>query len=157
MCNTDWIGDDWCDDVCNHPELQFDGGDCCLNTIINDACQECFCYETCSVHKLADPHHVVPPPPVWIEPDESVCTSDMIGNGICSGVCNTEEFEFDGGDCCHDIVVQHFGNCGQDCKCHDTNYLHLYLICPYIEMLGDGYCDVECNFPQTQFDKGDCS
>ena len=155
-CNAAWIGDTMCDDSCNHPKLQFDGGDCCFSTVNSLACTDCFCYNTCSQHELDDPYIEIPPPPVWTIPDESFCSPEMIGNGICSGICNTEEFEFDGDDCCYDLVVQHFYNCGQTCECHQTNYVHIFIVCPFIEMLGDGHCDWECNIPQTDFDKGDC-
>jgi len=49
----DWKNDAICDDVCNVPEFQFDGGDCCLDLVASAWCWHCFCYDDCSVH---DPH-----------------------------------------------------------------------------------------------------
>ena len=46
----DWKNDTICDDVCNVPEFQFDGGDCCLDLVFSNWCSHCFCYDDCSVH-----------------------------------------------------------------------------------------------------------
>ena len=48
-CN-DWKDDTMCDDVCNVPEFQFDGGDCCLDLVVTNFCSHCFCYDDCSFH-----------------------------------------------------------------------------------------------------------
>ena len=37
-------GDGYCDDSNNNADCDFDGGDCCLNLIINQFCSECWCY-----------------------------------------------------------------------------------------------------------------
>ena len=37
-------GDGYCDDSNNNADCDFDGGDCCLNLIINQFCSECRCY-----------------------------------------------------------------------------------------------------------------
>ena len=29
ICPNDWENDQVCDDECNHPQFNFDGGDCC--------------------------------------------------------------------------------------------------------------------------------
>ena len=44
--------DGHCDDLCNYPEMNFDDGDCCLDTIDNTYCVDCFCYPDCSKHPL---------------------------------------------------------------------------------------------------------
>ena len=62
-----------------------------------------------------------------------------IGNGICSGgEYNTEECEWDGGDC----VVPGYPNCHVD----DPSYI------------GDGYCDNygDFNTAECEWDGGDC-
>ena len=46
------IGDGFCDDICNYPEMDFDGGDCCRDTIDNTYCLTCFCFQDCSKHPL---------------------------------------------------------------------------------------------------------
>ena len=37
-------GDGYCHDSNNNADCDFDGGDCCLNLIINQFCNECWCY-----------------------------------------------------------------------------------------------------------------
>ena len=44
--NTDWVGDNYCDDVNNNLECNFDGGDCCPPHWYSDwdqYCQACEC------------------------------------------------------------------------------------------------------------------
>ena len=54
-CEPGWKGDEMCDDVCNVPELQFDGGDCCLEKLNADYfCSFCFCYQDCTFHPILD-------------------------------------------------------------------------------------------------------
>ena len=59
----------------------------------------------------------------------------MIGNFKCDKICNTTEFEFDGGDCKFEPT--------EVVTCKD-------------EWLGDGICDTICNNEKFDFDKGDC-
>ena len=40
--------DGHCDDICNYPSLNFDGGDCCQEVIDRSFCSDCFCYQDCS-------------------------------------------------------------------------------------------------------------
>ena len=44
-CNQGWIGDDYCDDINNNFECNFDGGDCCGANVNTDYCNECLCIE----------------------------------------------------------------------------------------------------------------
>ena len=50
VCHSGWKGDKICDDACNVPELQFDGGDCCFDEINAEFCSFCFCYQDCTFH-----------------------------------------------------------------------------------------------------------
>ena len=47
MCTgpIDYIGDNFCDDVTNNEECQWDGGDCCLDTVLTDYCDDCACLD----------------------------------------------------------------------------------------------------------------
>jgi hypothetical protein len=36
----------YCDDRANIEECYFDGGECCLDYVVVDYCEECMCYET---------------------------------------------------------------------------------------------------------------
>ena len=54
-CNSEWIGDNFCDDINNNMDCSYDGGDCCascgdvVNTLL---CSACTCLDpngtTCS-------------------------------------------------------------------------------------------------------------
>ena len=41
-----WVGDGYCDDETNIVDCGYDGGDCCLDSIMTDYCTECQCHET---------------------------------------------------------------------------------------------------------------
>ena len=63
-CTNGWPGDGICDDVCNVPEHQFDGGDCCLDLLVGNWCSFCFCYQDCSFHNISEnPDEGIPGPP----------------------------------------------------------------------------------------------
>ena len=44
-CNSEWIGDNFCDDINNNMDCSYDGGDCCascgdvVNTLFCSACR----------------------------------------------------------------------------------------------------------------------
>ena len=44
-CNSEWIGDNFCDDINNNMDCSYDGGDCCascgdvVNTLFCSACK----------------------------------------------------------------------------------------------------------------------
>ena len=40
-----WIGDGYCDDVNNNEDCQWDGGDCCGNSVNTQYCQVCACLD----------------------------------------------------------------------------------------------------------------
>ena len=40
----DYQGDGYCDDTNNNADCNFDDGDCCLNPVIAEFCNECWCY-----------------------------------------------------------------------------------------------------------------
>ena len=44
-CNQGWIGDGYCDDINNNLDCTYDGGDCCLDYVYEDYCDECLCLE----------------------------------------------------------------------------------------------------------------
>lgn len=48
--NTEWSGDQVCDDLTNTLECDFDGGDCCLDSIDDSQCNECICYNDGTRH-----------------------------------------------------------------------------------------------------------
>ena len=40
-----YIADGYCDDQNNVEECQWDGGDCCLDTVLTDYCDDCACLD----------------------------------------------------------------------------------------------------------------
>ena len=46
-CIQGWIGDNYCDDQNNNEACQYDGGDCCNNTMPgwDTWCSDCLCLE----------------------------------------------------------------------------------------------------------------
>ena len=44
-CYQNWIGDDYCDDINNNVDCNFDGGDCCGSNVNTQYCTECLCLE----------------------------------------------------------------------------------------------------------------
>ena len=40
-----FIGDNWCDDINNNPECNYDGGDCCDPNAGKMYCQVCLCLD----------------------------------------------------------------------------------------------------------------
>ena len=85
------------------------------------------------------------------------------GDQICDDEVNTEECQFDLGDCCD--VQNDFTLCS-DCFCYSAGHLNNSLSkdCPsksglelYLEdYIGDGKCQLELNNVEYFFDAGDC-
>ena len=44
-CNLKWIADGFCDDINNHMDCSYDGGDCCGSNINTEYCTECQCLD----------------------------------------------------------------------------------------------------------------
>ena len=44
-CQGSWIGDGECDDINNTEECQWDGGDCCGDSVVTDHCSACECLD----------------------------------------------------------------------------------------------------------------
>ena len=77
------VGDNFCNDETNIVECNYDGGDCCLSSIIKDRCLQCNCFlhENCAI---------------WVHPS--------VGDGVCNDETNIEECDYDGHDCCKSPV-----------------------------------------------------
>jgi len=105
-CQGSWIGDGECDDINNTEECQWDGGDCCGDNVVTDHCSACEC----------------------LDPDfgngtttegPSSCRPEWIGDGECDDINNTEECQWDGGDCCGDDVATDYCTV---CECLDPDF-----------------------------------
>merc|ERR1711935_460743 len=87
-CNAGWIADNYCDDINNNPECEFDGGDCCQEDPAegwNNYCEECECLDA--------------PEPTTEAPMECA-VPQWAGDNFCDDENNNPECGFDGGDCC---------------------------------------------------------
>ena len=129
-------GDGQCDDLCNNPEMNFDGGDCCSGSIDSTYCLDCFCYQDCSYHNQTQEDHWYNTITDGYEPalgtsimdcyaihsnlnqtvNEESCFGFIIGDGICDDDCNDPEHQFDGGDCCLSYSIDKY--C-EECFCYE--------------------------------------
>jgi len=141
-CPDEWIGDNYCDDECNNDDNDFDGGDCCQDEAAegwNQYCNDCLCLEM---------------PETTEGPAE--CPDEWIGDNYCDDVCNNDDNDFDGGDCCQDEAAEGWNHYCNDCLCLEMpETTEGPIECPD-EWIGDNYCDDQCNNDDNDFDGGDC-
>ena len=88
-CVDSWIGDNFCDDMNNNADCDFDGGDCCGDDVDTTYCSVCECAQVCEF-------------------------PDWEGDGWCDDGNNHGGCSFDGGDCCGDDVKTDYCD---DCEC----------------------------------------
>ena len=152
-CSNSLISDGFCHDSCNFEETIFDGGDCCLPRIDATFCFDCLCFETLKKHT------------------QSLCSQTQIGNYRCQDVCNLVEYDYDGLDCCGDVVDH---TMCEDCVCHLSGSKHpivggeclgkaqiekeLHIIDLWILGLeiANGICNEKCNYYINDYDGLDC-
>ena len=149
-CNSSWISDGNCDDGCNVPELNFDGGDCCQESNLFMTCHDCFCYQDCSIHfeaKIEEQCFEAHP-----NTNEESCIEHLINDGFCDDECNFPHHNYDGGDCC-EFGPLHY--CSQ-CFCYQSCSAQSFTQGCLESWTNDGLCDDDCNFPQFDYDGGDC-
>ena len=61
---------------------------------------------------------------VAIKPSDNFCFHEylfFVDDGFCDDLLNTASCQFDGGDCCSNLISDHF--C-QECICHEDNSKH---------------------------------
>ena len=107
-CVDQWIGDQYCDDVNNNLGCNFDGGDCCYQSIPNwdNYCDTCECLIPITLTTTNKP---APP-----------CQNQWIGDQFCDDVNNNLGCNFDGGDCCDNTANNWNIYCGV-CQCLDPS------------------------------------
>lgn len=76
----------------------------------------------------------------------------MIGDGVCDDGCNTEQLDFDQGDCCLSTVINFKCNL---CRCYEHQNSKPTGIC-HENLLQDGICHDECNIEAFEYDHFDC-
>ena len=112
-CPAPWLGDGYCDSICNNEACGFDEGDCEGTAPVDPAND--YCAPGC--------------PPNWP------------GDGICDSTCDVEECGFDNGDCDQSAPTEEGSGDGAGgaigepgCTCLDT--------CPFDPLyVNDGTCD----------------
>ena len=70
-----WHGDNFCDDMNNNAECNYDGGDCCGASVDTTYCNDCQCL---------DPNFVTTLPPADCQNNSSMC-ADWTAAGFCYG------------------------------------------------------------------------
>ena len=143
-----WKGDGHCDDGNNNPSCDYDGGDCCTDERLVH-CRICEC---------KDPKFSTSTTFMSSTPSTEDCRYPFWKNdGECDDGNNTEDCDFDGGDCCTDTEQEHC----TFCECKDPgheNYVknQTMLDCEKPNRVGDGHCDDGNNYSECDFDGGDC-
>ena len=142
------IGDGFCDDISNNYECRFDGGDCCLNPVINKySCNECICHAENKTYPVTNkikkftigptfpceymPNSNFPKSPTVLITDCQYIHQHKIDDGYCNDEVNMmAECDYDGGDCClaeiDDLKCDEC-ICHQDGSRHPTNLCTEYL------------------------------
>lgn len=71
---------------------------------------------------------------------DDVGDETYVGDGVCDDACNTEDYEYDGGDC--------KGSNEAAFRSHDA-------VCP-VAWKGDGHCDIECRWVHHVLGSSQC-
>ena len=143
--NTDWVGDNYCDDGNNNLECNFDGGDCCpphANANWNQYCQACDCLK--------------PTTTTTTTPSPGGCNPAWVGDNYCDDVCNDNENNHDDGDCCAPHAVTDWDKWCQTCECLQPTTPTTPPGGCNPAWVGDNYCDDVCNDNENNYDDGDC-
>lgn len=93
------------------------------------------------------------------------CPESWLGDHECDALCNSAQYNYDGGDCaningCSDYWIGD-GQCDEICNIPETNFdggdCNIAAnLCPPTS-IGDNKCDEVCNDMQNHFDGGDCA
>jgi len=140
-------GDGYCDDGNNNAGCEYDGGDCCHNSLESGVVKTKHCTECACV----DPENLGDQPLGCESPGYK-------GDGRCDDGNNNAACEYDGGDCCYKTVKKgklKFDHC-TECMCIDPDNLGEPEDCISPGYQGDGNCDDQNNFAGCNYDGGDC-
>ena len=95
-----WLGDGFCDDGTNTESCNYDGGDCCGDSVSLDYCEDCLCHEG-GVNPTGQNRCIIN-------------INSWKSDGYCDDLANHEACNFDGGDCCDESTNTDY--C-EDCQC----------------------------------------
>jgi len=152
-CNDGWINDNYCDDINNTEECEYDGGDCCQENPAegwNQYCDACECLDA--------PEPTTQAPTTVGPVNNGTCNAGWIADNFCDDINNNPECEFDGGDCCQEDPAEGWNNYCEECECLDAPEptTEAPMECAVPTWAGDNFCDDENNNPECGFDGGDC-
>ena len=123
------IGDGYCNDETNNRHCAFDHQDCCGSScVIKERCERCECL-------------------TGIDPNNKIANV-LVGNGFCNDETNSEDCNFDGGDCCGSCKLTGFCKV---CECVNTTAVNSINPLP-----GNGVCNDESNIPSCNYDNFEC-
>ena len=74
----------------------------------------------------------------------------LVGDGVCNDESNTPVCNYDGGDCCLNVI--NIDHCSE-CICYLEKFCATGFLPPSV---GDGYCNDDTNIIECGFDGGDC-
>lgn len=133
-CLPQFIGDGICHELCNNPINLFDGGDCCLDVLVDTGhCLDrgCKCLKT----KKPAPHwNTLGCPEKYVK---------RVGDGYCQDITNTEACLWDYGDCCKRWIMF----ACYVCRCHEDNEVHLWFHYDMYKAVNDYYITGHKNMP----------
>lgn len=93
-CPSNWLKDGYCDKACNHPECEFDAGDCAANGQ-NSGPYAAAVNAWAAAMQRTSAQQAIPYRPFC----HSTCADTWLGDGSCDSPCNYRECAFDAGDC----------------------------------------------------------
>merc|ERR1712098_226517 len=100
-CIMNWVNDKICDDINNHKDCFYDGGDCCFNKGSSQWKTYCTDYQ-CDLDVFND--------------CGAAHSKHWFGDGWCDDENNNPECFYDGGDCCFEKRSNWEAYCN-DCEC----------------------------------------
>eukprot|EP00903_Cladosiphon_okamuranus_P008222 g7915.t1 len=169
----DWIGgigNGYCDQGNNKEACNYDGGDCCSCTCVAQDDDYGGCGNWANFACIDPMAPCVDDDSVTVDMID-ICDAGSIGNGYCDDYNNNAECAYDGGDCCSctcdsaalgaddDYACQYGFACvdpSAPCVNDDDITVDMLENCNWVMGIGNGYCDMEMNTPECNYDGGDC-
>ena len=127
-CNPSWTADGRCDDMNNHLDCSYDGGDCCGSNVNTQYCNICQCHEggggdgggNCKQDWIADGYCDDINNNFYCSYDGGDCCGGIIGwiaDGYCDNINNNKHCSYDGGDCCGPNINTEYCTGYYECMC----------------------------------------
>lgn len=180
-----YISDGWCDDENNNQGCDYDGGDCCECTCVDNAhacgivgfdCDDPTVPYNCSGSSSMTGYYS----DVYPNCSDAGGHVPWVGDGFCDRQNNIGECGYDAGDCCPCTCSHGAYSCGvYGYECQDPDVASTCVESTSssgtseitatpppnrrsiecmgdVETVGNGFCDVENNNAYCKYDGGDC-